>query len=92
VTTAELLQNRDTRLVWVEPWTGIGPAGNKWTIAVENSVAVKDAIDLMRYDYCKGDSAVLRRFPPSDEDLLLDFMAVYWATPQGELDSSHTPA
>lgn len=91
MTTAELLQNRDTRLVWVEPWTGIGPTGNKWTIAVECSVAVKDAIDLMRHDYCKGDSTVLRRFTPSDEDLLLDFMAVHWATPQGELDSSHTP-
>lgn len=74
-----LLNNRSTKLMWSEPYPGIDSDGKERTCNCDLTMSVQDAIDYTRYVYSKlGLGEELK--PSSDEDLLLDFIAVNWAT------------
>jgi hypothetical protein len=77
MTTGEILETRhETQLKWVEPWKAIGPEGNELYSHVEMRATAHDCINLMRASWQeKG-----RNHAGRDSDLLMDFIAVHWAT------------
>lgn len=77
MTTKQILESRhETQLKWVEPWKTIGPEGNELFGHVEMRATANDCINLMRVSWAdKGEAHTGR-----DSDLLMDFIAVNWAT------------
>lgn len=77
--TEQLLENRHTvKLAWVEPHPARREDGQAVDAAVELRATVNDCINMRRLVHLSSKHAHL---PITDRDLLLDFMAVHWATP-----------
>lgn len=74
----EALLNRrmEARLAWVEPWPAVAPQGGPIDAHVEMRATVHDCVNLQRVAWeAKGIPHQCR-----DKDLLLDFIAIHWAT------------
>jgi hypothetical protein len=69
-----LLANPDMLLGYPEPVPALGPDGKAYTATHFVRVSVKDAIGIQRYAYRD-----LTDYP--DREVLLDFLAVHWASP-----------
>ena len=78
MTTKEMLERRhELKLGWIEPWPACGPEGNDLSSHVEMRATVHDCVNMNRLSYRqKGFSTT-----GNDEQHLLDFIAVNWATP-----------
>lgn len=75
--TSEMLERRhELKLVWAEPWPACGPEGNKLTAHIEMRATVHDCINISRA-IAKHHG---RPTMGNDEQHLLDFMAINWAT------------
>ncbi len=74
----EALLNRrmEARLAWVEPWPAVAPQGGEIDAHVEMRATVHDCVNLQRVAWeAKGIPHQFR-----DKDLLLDFIAIHWAS------------
>jgi hypothetical protein len=72
-----LLESRHTAcLEWAEPWLACGPEGNDLNAHVVMRATVHDCINLQRAVARQAGRATMG----DDENFLLDFMAVHWAT------------
>jgi hypothetical protein len=78
MTPTELLEKRhEVKLEWAEPWPACGPDGKDVDAHITISATVHDCVNLQRVAArAKGQPTV-----GNDEQFLLDFMAVHWATP-----------
>ncbi len=70
-----LLDSKETMLYWREPWEVINSGGYNVLAHITMSATVDDCINIARV------TAVKNGFKTeSDKDLLLDFIAVHWAS------------
>lgn len=75
MTTEEMLEKREEiKLAWGEPWQARGPGGEEAHADITLTATVKDCINIQR--------ALHYPSVPTDECLLLDFIAIHWAVPQ----------
>ena len=81
ITAEEMLQQQETlRLCWVDPWPGMTADGRPLDIAVKHSATVRECIQMQRAARAKQTGTLEGVL---DLDLLLDFMAVNWASVAG---------
>ena len=77
MTTEEMLETRHaTLLKWGEPWPACGPEGNELDAYVELRATVHDCINLQRLLARNAGRPTMG----DDENHLLDFMAIHWAS------------
>jgi hypothetical protein len=77
MTARDMLEQRhETWLQWCEPWPACGPEGNDLDAGVVLKATVHNCVNLSR----AAAKAAGRLTAGDDEDYLLDFIAIHWAT------------